>query len=258
MFAVGLGSVGSAALYFLALTTRNFDTTLIDMDVVKIRNLTRSPIFKDFEKGTPKVNSVAAFLRGAGVRNVVTDPVTLHESKAWAERAPGTPDVVYSAANEHEVRYHIEMGYPPIELYATTGKNWQVTLLRHDVGSPGCSLCVFPPGLDYAPSTCATDAPARPLDNEVRVDAALPFLSFAAGLMTASEILKLSFPGFPFTAERVSLDLRQAPALVHSLISHRPGCSCEYRSATVRASMVAGSRYSGGSSPAEAPYCTGR
>lgn len=42
---VGLGSVGTAVLYFLTLATRHFVPALFDMDYVKVENLDRSPIF---------------------------------------------------------------------------------------------------------------------------------------------------------------------------------------------------------------------
>lgn len=243
----GLGSVGSAANYFLALATRGFRASLIDHDGVGIHNITRSPIFTDAHAKIElaKVEAVAAFLRGAGVEDVAVDPVALHESALWNLREVGSTDVLISAANEFNVRYHIEMGFPPIQLYATTGRNWQATLMRHVPGAKACSLCVFPADEKFAPTTCATDgsAPTQATVEEKRSDAALPFLSFAAGLMTAAEILKLSAPGYPFSAERVMLGLKGQPILVGTPIPHRTGCLCEGRHMGVHQAAIAGSRY---------------
>ena len=152
---VGLGSVGSVANYFLVLATRDFRASLIDHDHVGIHNITRSAVFTDVHANIDlaKVEAVAAFLRGAGVEDVAVDPVGFHESAMWNSREAGSTDILVSAANEFNVRYHIEMGFPPIQLYATTGRNWQATLMRHVPGAKACSLCVFPPDEKFAPTT---------------------------------------------------------------------------------------------------------
>lgn len=245
---VGLGSVGSAANYFLALATRNFSATLVDHDRVGVHNITRSPIFTNVhaEVELPKVQAVEAFLTEVGVATVATDSKALHLSSLWNSRPSGTPDVVISAANEFNVRYHIEMGFPPIQLYATTGRNGQVTLMRHRPGDRCCSLCLFPPETAQAQMRCAT-APTAPAAVAAEagqpVDAALPFLSFAAGLMTAAEILKLTATGYPFSSDRVLLGLNHDPVLVGTPLSHRAGCVCENRNQRVHRGAVAGSRY---------------
>ena len=245
----GLGSVGSAANYFLTLATRDYRASLVDPDHVGVHNITRSPIFTnaDAEVDLAKVDAVAAFLRGAGVEDVAVDANALHGSALWNNREAGSIDVLISAANEFNVRYHIEMGFPPIQLYATTGRNWQATLMRHTPGANACSLCMFPPDDQFAPTACAADKPIAKTASvaEVRTDAALPFLSFGAGLMTAAEILKLSVPGYPFSAERVMLGLRDQPLLAGSPIAHRNGCLCEGRRAEVHKAAIAGSRYAG-------------
>src|SRR5260370_41758983 len=135
---------------------------LFDTDFVKIQNLTRSPIFlaedcgRDEENKTRKVESTARFLNDAGIAGVTAVPMALHESELWTKRESGTPDLVISAANEHDVRYHIEMGYPPLQIYATTARNWQVALLRHEPGASSCSLCRFPPEGSQLPMASAT------------------------------------------------------------------------------------------------------
>lgn len=248
---IGLGSVGSAAIYYLGLTTRAFTPTLIDMDRVKVHNLTRSPIFiaadcvdetKHPEGGVHKVTAAKRFLTDIGMTEVASDPVALHQSAHWREREAGTPDIVVSAANEHHVRYHIEMGYPPVQIYATTGKNWQISLLRHHPADNACSMCVFPPEQSKIPTACATDHVIVPETGE-QIDAALPFLSFGAGLMTAADIMKLGPPGYPFSRARVSLNLRTNPNLTATPIPHRNACACEHRDKAIHLKMITGSRY---------------
>ena len=144
IWTLGVGSVGTAALYFLTLATRNYSTVLIDMDKVKLHNISRSPIFIHDDLGRLKVKVTEAFLREAGVANVLTDNKPLDESLLWLNRQSGAADIVVAAANERQARYHIESRFPPIQFYATTGANWQTTLFRHVPGEKSCSLCQFP------------------------------------------------------------------------------------------------------------------
>ena len=222
------------------------------MDVVKLHNLDRSPIFAFSNIGRPKVVSARDYLKRLGIKNVRTDDRPLHESRLWNERQASEPDLVIAAANEKKVRYYIESGFPPIQLYGTTGQNWQAALIRHEPFGKACSLCLFPRDQEPAPTACAT-APelARQSDDE-KVDAALPFLSFAAGLMTAAEVLKLRLPGYPFSADRIILGTRPEPSLISAPLQHRSGCLCEHRNKAVHRAMLSGSRYQ----PSEPKACS--
>ena len=236
IWVVGAGSVGTAVLYFLTLATRNFSATVIDHDTVKLHNLDRSPVFVEADIGHPKVEATRDYLRSVGVQHIQIDPHALHESALWYGRQAGTSDLIIAAANEKKVRYYIEAGFPPLQLYATTGQNWQVALLRHEPFGNACSLCLFPADEVAAPTACATD-PAKP-GGDGQVDAALPFLSFAAGLMTAAESFKRLLPGFPFTPNRVILSTRPNPQLMSARLSHREGCFCESRDPDIYRRML--------------------
>src|SRR3546814_16895822 len=78
---------------------------------------------------------------------------------------------------------------PPIQIYGTTGKSWQASVIRHVPLQGPCSLCLFPDSGPVALTACATGKVVSPVNGK-RIDAALPFLSFAAGLMPAAEILR--------------------------------------------------------------------
>lgn len=242
---VGVGSVGSAALYFLTLATRDFSAALFDMDIVKVHNLDRSPIFTadDAKECRNKALTGERFLRGVGVQSVDSQPCALHESALWTNRPPGRPDVVVSAANEMNVRNFIEEGFPPLQLYATTGKLWQVALIRHIPMKDPCSLCLFPNTAPAPATRCATGAMPGEPSGTPQMDAALPFLSFAAGLMTAAEVTKLRHNGYPYSPNRVFLQIQPEPMLVPAWMSHRSGCSCRTRSAQVYRRMIDGTRY---------------
>ena len=249
IWSVGVGSVGTAALYFLTLVTRRFSSTLFDMDFIKVENLDRSPIFlaadADGHKRR-KVDASFAYLRSVGVSSVTPEPLPLDESKIWFAREAGTPDLLISAANERNVRYAIEQSAPPIQIYGTTGANWEASVIRHIPLVDPCSCCLFPPDAARQMMKCATETCIEEGSGQT-VDAALPFLSFAAGLMTAAEILKTQLPGYPFSSNRTTLYTHPDTSLrfVSPRLQERQGCLCHDRSASVHRRMIQGSKYVG-------------
>ncbi len=243
LWAIGTGSVGTAALYFLTLFTRRFDAGLIDKDDVEIENLDRSPIFIATDEGQPKVHATANYLRSVGVASVRPERATLGESKLWRTRQESTPDLLIAAANEDHVRFQIEADMPPIQIYGTTGKSWQASVIRHVPLQGPCSLCLFPDSGPVAPTACATGKVVSPVNGK-RIDAALPFLSFAAGLMTAAEILKLALPGCPFSSMITQYSAKAEDKLMSARLSPRAGCLCQKgRDHALHRRMIAGTRY---------------
>ena len=245
LWSIGVGSVGSCALYFLSLITRSFKAVLIDRDDVEIENIARSALFswRDAIAGKPKVEVAARWLREAGVERIESRAVWLDEmSERCADRRMGTPDLMISAANERNVREEIENAYPPLQVYATTGRNWQSTLFRHIPLVDPCSSCV--PGADTAaaPTLCATGSPTPVRDSGEQDDVALPFLSYAAGLMTAAEIAKLTLVGNSSTPNRVFYEPRNRGFLGVPL-NQTPACPCRLRDATIYQAAISGSRF---------------
>ena len=241
LWAVGAGSVGTAILYFLTLATRNFSALLFDRDKVKRENITRSPIFADGDIGSAKAEVTQTYLRRCGVTDMAHEPVMLHESRRWTHRASGAPDLIIAAANEHNVRHLIESMFPPVQIYGTTGRNWQASVIRHVPMVDPCSCCLFPEAT-FTPTGCATD-PEAAAGGEKEVDASLPHLSFAAGLMAAAEIVKLSVPGYAMTLNRSVLYTKPELRLTGAGVPLRDGCLCGARSRAVHEKMIAGSRY---------------
>ena len=233
---VGLGSVGTAILYFLTLATRQFSARLFDMDEVKTHNLDRSPVFMARHIGWKKVAASAEYLTEAGVAAVDAEPLALDEAATWRDRPPGVPDLLVSAANERNVRAVIENGYPPLQIYGTTGRNWQAAVIRHKPLEDPCSCCLFPEST-HAPTDCATGT-VPDAGTGADMDAALPFLSFAAGAMAAAEILKRGLAGYPFTPNRVILNTSPGIRPVAAALSRRLGCICAQRSASVHRRML--------------------
>ena len=233
---VGLGSVGTAILYILTLATRAFSARLFDMDEVKVHNLDRSPLFLNRHVGWNKVTAATDYLAGIGMDGVEAETVALDESATWRDRRLGVPDVLVSAANERNVRAVIENGYPPLQIYGTTGRNWQAAVIRHTPLHDPCSCCLFPETA-HVPTACATGSAPQP-ETGAQVDAALPFLSFAAGAMAAAEILKRGLAGYPFTPNRLILNTSPHIRTVPAALSMRAGCLCQRRSRSVHRQMM--------------------
>ena len=245
LWTVGTGSVGTAILYFLSLATQKFSTVLFDMDVVKIHNLDRSPIFtvEDLEK--KKVLVTKRYLDQARIKFVKVENCALDESELWRNRTPGTPDLIISTANERNVRTVIENGYPPIQIYGTTGRNWQASVIRHIPLIDPCSTCLFPNSIHKSTSCAAGSITVEREGNEEQIDAALPFLSFAAGAMAAAEILKLCFPSprYNITDNRIILNTLPVPGILSVPLSSCDKCICRLRSAVIHRKMIEGSRF---------------
>lgn len=239
IWTVGTGSMGTAILYFLTMANRNFNATLFDMDIVKIHNLDRSPIFLNEDFGKHKVDVTQKYLNRVGISNVRAESVSLDESAIWKHRQQ-EPDILIPAANERNVRSIIELGMPPVQIYGTTGTDWQASVIRHWPGSDPCSSCLFPEN-NYAPTTCATGSVTTADKNQT--DAALPFLSFAAGIMAAAEILKLNLPGYPFPLNRATLYTWGSPRIAKENLYRRPDCLCNSRSEAAHKKMIMGTKY---------------
>ncbi len=245
LWSVGVGSVGSCAIFFLSLITRAFQAVLIDRDKVEVENVTRSALFswEDAVAQKPKVEVAADWLRTAGVARIEPHIAWLDQiPERWQGRRPGTPDILISAANERNVRTQIENVYPPLQVYATTGQNWQSTLLRHIPLVDPCSCCV--PGVETAaaPTLCATGSPAPANSAQEQDDVALPFLSYAAGLMTAAEIVKLTLTGKTASPNRVFFE-PNGRGLFSKSLDEKPRCPCQRRDPAVHRAAIEGSLF---------------
>ena len=249
LWCVGVGSVGSCALFFLSLATQNFHAVLVDRDNVEVENVTRSALFtwQDASQGIPKVQVSERWLNQTGVRGITAHNAWLHElSKEWMQRPQGTPDILISAANEKNVRSTIENYLPPVQVYATTGKSWQATLHRHIPMKGPCSLCAPGSQKTSAPPMCATGPSVDETAHED--DVALPFLSYAAGLMTAAEIAKLAITGKEPTVNRVFFQPRDPDVFLGLALPKKQECMCETRDNAVYRKSIKGSRFAGLSS----------
>ena len=244
LWCMGVGSVGSCALFFLTLATQNFQAVLVDGDDIEDENITRSALFtwQDALQATPKVTALKRWLEQAGVLDITAHRAWLHELvEEWGLRHQGTPDILISAANEKNVRSTIENYFPPTQVYATTGKSWQATLFRHIPTKGPCSLCVPGSQKISTPPLCATGASVDATVHED--DVALPFLSYAAGLMTAAEIAKLAINGKATTANRVFFQPRDPNLFLAKDLPTKQGCMCLTRNDEQYRESISGSLF---------------
>lgn len=249
LWCIGVGSVGSSALYFLGLITRKFHAVLVDRDILEFENVTRSPMFTWRDAATEahrdhKVGVAHRWLSDAGVRRIEPHCAWLDEiSDRWERRKIGTPDLLISAANERSVRSRIETCFPPLQVYATTGRNWQATLFRHVPLQDACSRCVPGSDLQHTPQICATGPRVSNGKDDREDDIALPFLSYAAGVMTSAEITKLALTGRPVTPNRVSFESLNPTGFRTMPLRHEPTCACRRRNKKLAIRAIADSRF---------------
>jgi len=243
VWTIGCGSVGSAVLYFLGLSGAHFAASLFDMKNVGLHNITRSPLFTERDVGQTKVRVVSEFLQRCGLDQVLEYPLAFDEAGAWAGRPAGTPDLLIPAANERNVRGIVEAYYPPLQIYGTTGSNWQASVVAHVPSKTGCSRCLFPDE-GFPKTACATHPEDKHLETSGdQVDSSLPFLSFAAGLMAAADILKVASHPYPYLGRRGMFLTWDEPRLTTTSPRSRPGCPCYSREESLYRTVLEGSRY---------------
>jgi hypothetical protein len=188
---IGAGSVASAFAYCARILRFSCDLTAIDHDIVKILNFNRSPIFGKSTFELPKPSAIEAFLDGSGIN---VRPYS-KDFSAFLKEFPGVAhqhDIWLPLANEFNVRWIIQNNFPPLMVHGSTSSNWAVNFGRHIPGIGDCLVDRYP--VETAPVACSKGAIA--VDSRP-VDAALPFLSFFAGLLIAADLVRLKMPGYP-------------------------------------------------------------
>lgn len=220
---VGVGGVGAALDYWLALVGVGGAWTLVDGDQVEVSNLNRQLLFTAADAGYGGV------AQNKAVRAAALLPAPATASPRWYgedhDIVAGAYDVVLALANERGVRGALQDRRAPILLHATTSASSQAQLHRHIPGLDDCIRCRLP-----------GDAP-RLSCSEVRIDArdesdsALPFLSGTAGLLLASSLARLTVGVISDSGRNLHVvDLAGVAPATQSLRSH---CRSHCRAAMV-------------------------
>lgn len=192
---VGAGSVGSALAYVIKIIAPHGELAVVDDDKVKIENFNRSPIFGVGNLGLSKAQAIETFLKDVlSVKSYDKDWNSFLE--ICPDRKTMPFDVWIAVANEKNVRAAMQNAFPPLMIHASTGRNWLVNFGRHIPFRDDCLLDRFPSSANEAQMKCSMVQVALP---EGTVDAALPFLSFLAGVLIAADLVRLNLPGYPQT-----------------------------------------------------------
>ncbi len=191
---IGAGAVASALVYWLLHLPVQASWDIVDKDVVQLDNTNRGLLFTPKDAGWPvgrpreKAEVLARFLTGARHH-----PVWFDEFRADGHRW----DIVLPLANERGVRRLVQASHPPLMIHATTSSNWYTQLHRHRPDQDRCLACRFP-DTSAAPPACAV-VPLNMASEEHGPDAALPFLSAAAGLLLAADLVRLGLGNYKTT-----------------------------------------------------------
>jgi hypothetical protein len=182
---VGAGGVGSCFAYWL----REFGVagrwTVVDGDFAELHNTNRSlglfPKDAGWPDGQPvRKASAAAALIGAQSADVWYDQFDQDSFK---------PDLVLPLANDRGVRNQIAARGEPVLIHATTSRLWEAQLHRHIAGRDDCIACRMPQPAAEPAFSCSTGP--VPVKSGQSTDAALPFLSAAAGLLLLAGLFRL-------------------------------------------------------------------
>lgn len=237
---IGAGAVGSGLAWWLHQIGVVGAWSIIDGDIVEASNLNRSLGLFAFHAGmtglpsVPKAQAAAALIPGA-----LAFPQWWDD---WATTDPPSPDVLLPLANERAVRPTIAAYSHPAVLHASTSPDWSAELHRHLLGRDDCIACRLPDAVKpvFACATGTIDGLMR----DTQRDAALPFLSGAAGLLVLAGLLQLQHGHWSSHERnhwRVWFD--QAPrALSHSRHLCSPACAATATSA-LRTCLHGGTRW---------------
>lgn len=237
---VGAGAVASALAYWALNLPIEAHWDIVDQDAVQLDNTNRGLLFAATDAGWPdspellKTDILARYLPGA-----VPHACWFHEFPTQGKRW----DLVLPLANERNVRAALQATYPPLMIHATTSSNWQTQLHRHRPDQDRCIVCRLPDTNTPRPA-CAVGA-LQPLQPDVRqADAALPFLSAAAGLLVAADLLRLGLPDYGTTfGNLITLDWSDdlgRPTIRHEACD--PGC-VRWGDLAVRRTLNRGTRW---------------
>jgi hypothetical protein len=191
---VGAGAIGSALAWWLYHTGLVGAWTIIDGDCVEATNLNRSLGLFAHDAG---LTGLPAVMKAEAAASLIPRsqafPIWWDD---WVATDPASPDVLLPLANERAVRAAIAAYSHPAVLHASTSPNWTAELHRHLIGRDDCIACRLP---EAAPAFACATAPALPTGDGrgTSNDAALPFLSGAAGLLALAGLLQLQHSQWP-------------------------------------------------------------
>jgi hypothetical protein len=223
---VGAGAVASALLYWLRELGVTGRWVVVDGDLLELPNTNRSIGTLVAETGwlggaaEPKAIG-ASRLIGADARVAWYDQ-WLGSEPAW------TPAVVLPLANGRDVRSLISLRGEERIVHATTSRDWTAELHRHVADVDGCIVDRLPDRPGAAPFICSTGTLTSATG--MVTDAALPFLSAAAGLMLVRALTMGAeeFDALPANHWRLHLGPPGSAPLRFSRLIWPPHAGCQH------------------------------
>ncbi len=189
VLAVGAGAVTTALLYWAReLGTRgNWD--IVDGDTTELHNTNRCLTMTAADAGWPDGRPTTTPLAKAeaAARTIDAHPHTEWYDQ-WQSHHDARHDLILPLANHRDVRTMVAQRGEPLLLHATTSPNWTAELHRHRPDRDDCPSCRIPD--TTTPEMGCSTGPAAPEEPD-SPDAALPFLSAAAGLLLAAALAAL-------------------------------------------------------------------
>lgn len=222
---VGAGAVACALDYWLHVLGLESPVTVVDGDDVDVSNLNRQLLFVAKDAGYPDgVARNKADVIEERVANIEAVPKWLDE----ADLLGRSFDVVLPLANERGARPLLQSGAQTVLLHATTTPNWTAVAHRHVAGHDDCIVCRIP--ADHDPRfECSTGEVAPATEERDAMDASLPFLSGAAGVLLLAETIRMQSEQLLERRENFgALDL-SAPQPVVSAYRWRCADGCRVR-----------------------------
>jgi hypothetical protein len=217
----GAGASGCALDYWLTSFGFDGDWLILDGDDVDASNLNRQLLFlardAGYQDGAAANKAEAAAAR-CGMRGL---PYYYGDERA--DEALKMFDLILPLANEYGVRAALQSRPQPLLLHATTSPWWSAQLHRHVAGLDDCIVCRLPEEEDPA-FDCTTGDVS--IDGKQRMDASLPFLAAASGLLLLAALARLQTGQLDEQeANQVTLHLDQPePAVVETIWECRPTC----------------------------------
>jgi hypothetical protein len=186
---VGAGAVTTALLYWARELGTCGDWDIVDGDTAELHNTNRCLTMTAADAGWPGGEPVTIPLHKA---KAAATAIGAHPHTEWYDQWQPNHDtrhdLVLPLANGRDVRTLIAQRGEPLLLHATTSRNWTAELHRHRPDRDDCPSCRIP-ATTRTQMACST-GPATPQEPD-SPDAALPFLSAAAGLLLAAALATL-------------------------------------------------------------------
>lgn len=218
---IGAGAVAAALAFWVRQVGFAGNWHSVDGDRVKLHNTNRGMLFLPIHAGWSNgvlTESSAAFKTSviAEALGATPYPAWYHE---WVRGVRPHYDLILPLANEHDVRHAIASLYEPILIHSSTSQAGAALLHRHISGRDDCLDCRLPRKkmVQFECSTAVVEA-----EDGTSTDAALPFLSAAAGLMLTSALLRLQAGELASVADNVVVWNLLAKQRIHS--SARASC----------------------------------